>query len=60
MEEKQEQLGLLIDRLDNFSHALQLQIPPHIHVETLRGSLPELVAEMKTAFIELTGENPWE
>ncbi len=60
MENKFEQLGVLIDEIDNLAHALNLPIPDNIHVEALKKSLPEKVAKLKEIFIEITGENPWE
>jgi hypothetical protein len=57
--DKYEKLGLTIDRLDNLAHALQLQLPASMHLEQLRNSLPDVVAELKKAFVELANENPW-
>lgn len=60
MDEKLENLGQAIDSLDAITHALSMPIPDRIHVEALRGSLPDLVKKLKEGFIEATGENPWE
>ncbi len=60
MKEEFEKLGVLIDELDNLSHALQMPIPDKMHVETMRESLPEKVEELKKVYVEITGENPWE
>ena len=60
MNEKYENLGLAIDRVDNLAHALQMPLPDKMHVEQLRSTLPEVVAELKAGFVEATGENPWE
>lgn len=60
MNDKFEQLGVLIDELDNLAHGLNLPIPANIHVEALKSSLPEKVAKLKEIFIEIAGENPWE
>jgi hypothetical protein len=60
MEEKFETLGQLIDSLDNFAHALKMPLPPQMHVEVLSKSLPEKVKELKSVFVEITGENPWD
>jgi hypothetical protein len=59
MEDKYERLGLLIDKVDNLAHALQLPLPASMHVEQLRTTLPEAVKELKESFIDITGENPW-
>jgi hypothetical protein len=55
-----EKLGLAIDRLDNFAHALLLPLKAEMHVAQLKQSLPEIVKELKAGFVEATGENPWE
>ncbi len=60
MENKFEKLGQLIDSLDSLACGLVLPMPPAIHLEALRGSLPEKVKELKESFIEITGENPWD
>ena len=54
-----EVLGQQIDTLDNLAHALLMPLPAQIHVDMLRKSLPEAVAELKRGFTEVTGENPW-
>lgn len=60
MEDAKEQLGQAIDRVDNLAHALQLGLPPQMHVESLRELLPATVKDLKAAYIKVTGENPWE
>lgn len=59
MNEQQESLGQAIDRLDSTAHALLMNMPAENHVEALRAILPEIVQDLKSAFTELTGENPW-
>lgn len=60
MTDKFENFGLLIDELDNLAHALQIPLPPQMHVEQLKELLPEKVAKLKALYIEITGQNPWE
>lgn len=55
-----EDLGTLIDRLDNLAHALQMGLPDSMHVGQLRVALPNLVKDFKAAYAEEFGENPWE
>jgi hypothetical protein len=55
-----QELGELIDRLDNISHALKMSLPNDMHVNILRASLPKLVKEFKAAYAIELGENPWE
>lgn len=60
MNDKIEKLGRLIDELDNLAHALKIPFPADMHVSTLQAALPEKVKKFKAAFVDLTGENPWE
>lgn len=59
MEDPLEQLGTLIDELDNLAHALNIPLPAEMHVEQLRLALPEKVERLKTVYVDITGENPW-
>ena len=59
MTEEMEELGQAIDRVDSLAHGLQLPIHDHMHVEQLKSLLPEVVSELKAAFVKVTGENPW-
>lgn len=58
--DKTEQLGKLIDELDNLAHSLQMPLPADMHVRMMKDIIPEKVNQFKKAFVELTGENPWE
>lgn len=60
MNDKLENLGQAIDRLDSLAHGLQLPLAPQMHVDQLKELLPEVVAELKKGFVEATGENPWD
>ena len=55
-----EELGQLIDSLDNLAHATTLSITPELHIEALRMALPEKVIAFKKVFFAITGEDPWE
>lgn len=55
-----EKLGQAIDRVDNMAHALLIPMPASFHIEQFKSTLPEIVSELKTAYTELTGDNPWE
>ena len=59
MSDAQEKLGEQIDRIDNLRAALDLPMPPAFHVEQMKELLTDLSVEIKKAFTELTGENPW-
>lgn len=59
MNDAAERLGIAIDRVDNLAHVLNLPLKPELHVKCLRDGLPEVVVELKAAFVEAIGENPW-
>jgi hypothetical protein len=60
MTEEFEKLGQAIDRVDNLAHALRLNLPPQMHVDSLKNLLPDIVKELKESFVKVAGENPWE
>lgn len=60
MTDEVNELGEAIDQLDNYAHALLLPLDPKTHVKCLREGLPEVVKRLKAAFVNVTGENPWE
>jgi hypothetical protein len=60
MEDPNNELGKAIDEVDNLAHALKLPLPAEFHVKALKAALPDAVARLKRAFVEVTGENPWE
>lgn len=55
-----EDLGTLIDRLDNLAHALKMPLSDTMHVGQLRLALPALVKDFKAAYVKELHENPWE
>lgn len=55
-----EELGQAIDRVENLQYAIQIPMPAEFHVEQLKILLPEVVQELKDAFVKCSGENPWE
>lgn len=59
-DQAREDLGRVIDRLDALAHSLALPLPESIHVSCLRAQMPDVVRELKAAFVQVTGENPWE
>jgi hypothetical protein len=59
MNDQQENLGQAIDRVQNLAFSLNLPYEAKLHHEAMIQSLPEVVKELKEAFVELTGENPW-
>ena len=58
--ENDEKFGELIDRLDNLNGALQLPMPPAMHVTQMKIALPEVIAGLKEVYVGNYGENPWE
>ncbi|WP_428414441.1 hypothetical protein [Methylibium sp.] len=57
--ESMELLGMQIDTLENLQGALKLPMPANLHVQGIRGSLPDVVAALKRVYIAETGDNPW-
>jgi hypothetical protein len=55
-----KKFGELIDTLDNLVHAMELALPPAVHVKHLKSNLAELVKDFKATYVDATGENPWE
>ena len=60
MIDEMEELGQAIDRVDFLAHGLQIPMPDSVHVSQLKVILPDVVAELKAAFVKVTGKNPWE
>lgn len=60
MDIKQEALGVAIDRLDSIANGLNIPMPDAMHVTALKDILPDIVKDLKEAFTDLTGENPWD
>ena len=59
-EDQKDKLGRLCERVDNFAHAVRLPISAELHMKALREAIPEICAELKGIYRELTGEDPWE
>jgi len=59
-EDSKEKLGIAIDRVSNIEAALQIPMPPAFHIEQFKKLLPEIVKDLRDAYAELTGEDPWE
>lgn len=60
MTDQQEELGQLIDELDNIASAIAIPRPAEFHLGILREMLPAMVGKFRAAFVAATGENPWE
>jgi hypothetical protein len=58
-EEAKEELGKLIDSLDNLTYSLNMSLPDSLHVSALRSALPELVKNMKEQYEKAFNENVW-
>lgn len=54
-----EDIALLVDRIDNLLMSLSMPVDNSIHVEALKGSLPEMKGKLKQAYFELGGEDVW-
>lgn len=49
-----------VDTLENLSYSICMPVPDSLHAKAMREALPELVKEMKAAYVEEVGENPRE
>lgn len=55
-----EDVGRLVDTLDNYVAALAITLPDALRVQAFREALPEWAERLRSAYIAGTGENPWE
>jgi len=54
-----DKIAEAIDSLSNIIAALSLPVPDKIHVEGLRGTLPEIRDKIKAGYLEAGGEDYW-
>jgi hypothetical protein len=52
-------VGDMAEKASNLLAAGKLPVPDSIHVVGMRAGLEEVEAELKRAYIVLSGENPW-
>ena len=57
--ESMEVLGQLADRVDALVNAMKLPLPPVIHLQALKESLPTVVKELRAIYVVETGDDPW-
>lgn len=55
-----DEIAEQIDRLENMAAGLDLPLPDRIHVQALRESLPEVIAELKAGYLAAGGDNHWD
>ncbi|MEM7756562.1 MAG: hypothetical protein AAF298_00320 [Cyanobacteria bacterium P01_A01_bin.40] len=55
-----DEIGQQIDRLDNLVAALNIPISADQHVQQIKNILPEIIKELKTQYVEVFDENPWD
>lgn len=55
-----DELGRVVDRLDNLIAALSLPMPAAIHLAALKSAIPEIRAVVHRAYVEVAGEDPWD
>ena len=53
-------IGELADKADNYLGVAALPMPDSVKVDGLNQGLTELSEELKSLYIELSGENPWQ
>ncbi len=59
MNNQVDELGELIESFENYVHALQMPLPPEMHVECLRAGLPDLLRKFEDlydTFLLIVGE----
>lgn len=54
-----EAVGIASDTLDNALAASKLPLPPRIHLEGLYAAVEQVRDEIRSAYIDATGEDPW-
>lgn len=57
--ENMEALGEQADTLDNLLSAMQLPLPPQMHLDALRPSLLQVMEKLREIYVAETGYNPW-
>jgi hypothetical protein len=55
-----ETTGRAADKLDNLLAGMVMPLPPQMHLDCLKESLQDLSKDLKSAYREETGEDPWE
>jgi len=53
--DKNEEIGLLVDKAENLLTALQMPLPPHIHLEGLKCGLEEMLQSLREIYREDDG-----
>lgn len=59
MKDHAEDLGQLIDEIENLAHALNLPMGADFHVQQLKKLLPEKVDKLKDIYKDIFGDDPW-
>ena len=54
-----EDIALQVDRIDYLMAAMSMPVEPRIHLEALKGELPDIKDKLKQAYFELGGEDVW-
>lgn len=49
LEDLREAAGRAADRIENLTYALQLKVSDSIHLEGIRGALPDILRELRAA-----------
>lgn len=59
-ENKLEELGLLIDKADNYLALQKAPLPAPIQIDSLKTGLKEIREEILKIYLSLGGTNEWE
>jgi len=58
-EQALEELGQCVDTVSNLMAALTMPLDPSLHIQGIKGSLPDLKDKIKAAYLSLGGEDVW-
>lgn len=57
--ESMEVLGEQADTIANLLAAMNMPLPPQLHLDALRPALTDVLAKLRQVYVTETGDNPW-
>lgn len=54
-----DKIAEAIDTLENLIAALSMPMPDHIHVQCLRGQLPDVLTQLRDGYLAAGGDDHW-
>lgn len=55
-----EVLGQLADKMEDYIAGTVLPMAPAFHIEAMKGCLRDAAKDLRTFYVEIVGEDPWE